>query len=487
MARTKPLSSMRRLLPLSLASLARAGHWEVTYSGDSASGDHPKQYAWDGSNYSAAGVNVYGTVVATFKWTPDYPSDSSAPLDHAYVLETCSASGSNDNSNNPHFNAPAADADNGLRSGTVRQANHPYGNSSGYVVYTATSRGTRVTYHNIGSTREFQVSCSPTAQGGMNYGSAVVTYRAEVTPYALSIHSDRDESFHKAPGGLPESNLNDVLTPRWGDTWIDPSASGAQDPFTGIYRYWFGFTGEAIGFGSGFTPSWDLWGTTSSAWNQETQWVDFMPLDLAALSDNPIQRVVTLSATDSNGVSATATCTLRIHHPYEGWHKIGELSDMTDQVGDLMPEAPGVAFAHGTIHCTWNNPGPFWKLLSVVTTVGSADVSGSLWKYFFKAAQIGLADLGPKPDGGSASFDNCWGTSESTISDGNWSSDKTQYQMAPRLVRKYHAHKYEADGYDVHGYVGPVREGASDPNPFAKQWAGEFTRIVRNPGGGGGS
>ena len=270
------------------------------------------------------------------------------------------------------------------------------------------------------------MSCSPKASASCTGGTAgtSVYYSVSVTNYAVTIRGDHDESFHKEGGPQPVpledipvtrvSNNTDVLTPRFGDTFVDPSAANAQDPFTGIYRYWFGFTGEAIGFSANPTVAWNLRGANSSAWNHETHWVDFAPMDLAALSDNPSQRVVTLRLTDPGGISADATYTLRIHHPYEKWHKIGELNDVGDQVADLSPESPGVAYAHGSIHCTWNNPGPFWKLLSVAITVGSADIGGSLWKYFFKAAGIGATDLGPKPDGGIGQGRSFPGTRQAT-------------------------------------------------------------------------
>ena len=282
------------------------------------------------------------------------------------------------------------------------------------------------------------------------------------------------------------SNSTGVLTPRIGDTWVNPVDFVREGDFDDPDRFnhYFNaitFTRELIG---GWIDPYHEWNVDGTSFTDSfllkrvsvsKQW-DFSPEEFADLSDKTggETKFVTLRVTDVNtGIVANATYTIRLHHPYEKWRKIGDLADIAEDVVDLRPEQPGVAYAHGSIHCTWNIPDPMWKLLSVAVTVGSSDIRESLWKYFFRAAGIGLSDLGPKPDGGSAVFDSCWGTAESTIS-GNWSDDKGLYEMTPRLVLMYHAYKYEADGYGSHGYTGLVHEGATDPSPFRKVWAGDF-------------
>ena len=483
MTKNSNLSSLRRLLPLALlalASISHAGHWAVAYSGGTGDqwGYSSSPYSFSNGTYGGGGSGASGTITARFTWTPDYPGDTSVPPSTVYVFERCSASGTSGTGDSI---APSGNNGLGDKPITTIQQLAP-----SYAQTTVSSTGTRITYKNIGGGTSFTVTASPSASGQINAG---VSYAASVAPYAVTIRSDRDESFHKGANG-PESNNTDILTPRFGDTWIDPSnyTDGSLDDPVGYYTT-PSFTRELIGPWTNPLHEWDVYGkafrdATFDEWVSVSNKIRYAPDDFARLSDKAggDPKVVTLKVTDNggSGISVNATYTLRVHHPYENW-RINPNPGLTVTIAPLAASDLIVTGSrkYSTLAadciCKWSRPSAFWDYATWATKVGGTQLRDSLWKAFFKVAEILLSDMGGEAIQAPAGFETVWNNHAevgATITGGSWSDPKTLFGMKPRYMYEFKPKYYQCDMYGPHGYQGKGERIAA--KIFKEYMSGDF-------------
>ena len=489
MPRTVKLSKQRlfALALFALAPAAHAGHWVTTYQG--GKGAFTYSYPQAGHDYAedpatkrwgGGGNYAYGTIVATLTWTPDFTGDTSPPPQTIYVLETCEAKGRSTPSGQP-----TADADNGLKSpkSVVNQVQP-------YPFKAATSVGKRITYMQTGGTTVVVLpSVSPSAQGSYE---ASVWYSAKVTDYAVTIWSDRDESFHReggttVPPNAPVpvtrvSNDTNVLTPRFGDTWVDPNTRLIETSLEGDKPYYTSaptFLASLVGPWQNPFYEWDVDGTVFSG-NYTTVsklWKIYEPKLKEMGSDGSLTKLVKLKVTDATGISADATYTLRLHNPYDNWVKNRSLLPIFEAVQSFTIDSPGYAQSGGGIGCHWYEGGAEWAVMRDVANalepIGSGLLQNPIYAAGFSAAMIFLADAAPRPDHGIAPW--AWNSPGSTISGGPWTDNIQAYDMIPALEIGYDRILQDADAYDYHGFTGLAHDVKTKRNGL-KRWTGHFTR-----------
>lgn len=431
-----------------------------------------------GVSLPSMGPGVYpsagGAITATFRWNYRY---GNPPTDGVYVSETCTAQAES--------TSPAVpSANNGLSSGTSTT-------TSGSQT-TITCTGIRV-QHISNPGNSFTVTASPSASGTIGIS---VVYSAAIITKLVTINSSVDESFHKGSNGQPVTDLSNVATPRWGDTWVDPSSWQYDQSGNVIYVVSPTFTEERIGVWNAPTHRWTTSQAVVNSWNDDLffSWTSIPPewhISPDALAQMgtgaPLVITVNLTLTDHgggmDGQSATAVYNLIIHNPYENWVPYGIQGLLTSQtVQNFTIASPGYSRSTGTIQCTWYNGGAEWGVMQPIqaglVSISATVFANPIYKAGFLAAAIGLSDLGPKPDNGVAPW--AWaadyssiGGPFSTITGGNWNSDQTLFGMIPRLEKGYTLNEQMCDAYGPHGYLGHAYDMKAKPNDHY-YWVGDF-------------
>lgn len=239
--------------------VAQAGSWSSpTYTGGnrtmSQTGSTLSYSLMNDGTYGGGGNTCGGAITATFKWNASSSSD--LPPATVYVMETCSAGGT-DMGNT----GACGTADNGLSSGNNTK------NTSSVVWYgptyaqgSAKSVGTRLTKWDS-SSGKVTVTASPSAAGdiwpstvgsGLPMPGASVSYSAQITQRAVDIHR-ADGGSEQLIGGVMQG---DTI---YGWTGTDPlnflySAPGETD--NPAHALLVGsFAPTASGMWSGVTPA----------------------------------------------------------------------------------------------------------------------------------------------------------------------------------------------------------------------------------------
>ena len=438
------------------------GYWTTAYSGGEISvGRASFSYQYSNGSYGGGGTTGdSGQITATFTWV----SQGGGPPESVYVLETCAASANGDTNSL----VPVA-ADNGLSSGSTTTTTVL---SPTYSQIKVVSSGTRISNIITGGNDSFTVTCTPSTSSDLSCG---VTYSAVVTTKALTIDSSVDVSYHKGSDGTPVSNLTNVATPRFGDTWVNPN--------NGIYQYnqdtgnvLIGyanaptFTCQPIGYWS--TNLNHVWNANGEAFTDTlfstytsitpTTWM-VTPTELESMATGgPQTYTVNLTLTDNGqgGTSASAMYYLRVHNEYDNCQNIGTLSDFfVDQVLTSIA-TPGYATQGEGIPCTWTEDDTLWSFLSAadnqLTPVLSSIFENPLYDGFFAVLGIGLQQILPQLSNGDPNFDSLWGAPASTIT-GSWSDPKTWYDMEPVLAIEYSRTIQQSDTWGANGYTGLTR------------------------------
>ena len=398
------------------------------------------------------------------------------PPSYVYVLETCTANGL---SGSPGA-GPSASANNGLGSHVVTTVNQI---APTYNQTSVSCKGTRITYQNLGGSGAFTVTCSPVASGALGCG---VQYSAVITAKALTINSSVDITYHKGPDGLPVSNSTSVLSPKYGDTWVNPynawyfvNPTFTSDPVgmwsNNLYHAWNAagepFTDSLLSTYTSITPT---------TWNLTAAQLTQMGIS------GPVTYEVDLTLTDNGqgGISVPAVYYMRAHNPYDDWINTGTLPDIYEGV-TINIAKPGSCTRGTGIACTWTEDDIWWSALSsantLLTPVLSSVCENPLYDGLFAAAGIGLTQVLPLPSNAAAMFDSLWGFAtadgkvKSTIS-GSWTDDPQPYSMTPELDIEYILITQTADTYGPNGYTGLT------PNILAKKkayvWYGNYTRTA---------
>ena len=199
--------------------------------------------------------------------------------------------------------------------------------------------------------------------------------------------------------------------------------------------------------------------------------------------------------TGNDGDQATATTNyyLTIHQPVEIFksHKPDETHfrvatpnprPNSDDI-QLNPAQPGYAIYGGGIACTWNDPNVLLGYASMV----AAELGDTSWKtYPWISAvagiiNIGIDNFGPKPDNGTANFDDTtWNNStDFPPRYPKGSTPKTSYHMVPLLNIQYNWQYLLKDNYGSNGFV---NEELIHIEKFqgTSQWLGHFYNYL-NP------
>jgi hypothetical protein len=464
------LPSLRKVFVLGFVVLGVAAHAEyrVTYSGGTVTSSGPygsvTQTGW-GTATGGVGGNpsrmagpgsaaVSGPLIAKFTW---FGNAWDRP-DHIYVVEKTTATWGGDTGH----------CDDGL------------GGKKTPVEFGEVSKGSRIRYIS-GPTAVFELTVNPSADAtfrsngpaasdGMMAGDASVTYTAAVTDYALSIFSDRDTSYHKGANGLPESNTTAILSPRFGDTWVNPSTWTTEGGDGNWMPHYFSqpvFGRELIGGWINPYHEWNVGGTIftdnfTTEWETVTKRWTYSADAFASLSEAPDSKIITLKVTDDggSGIAVDGTYTLRIHHPFENWHldpswhlvMAPVVADNFTVIGDRPYSTLG---ADAT--CVWNKPPPFWNFPEWIAKLTGTQLKNPLYKFLFKVAEILMADLNGEGNQAGAGFDAVWNNHDAvhaTIQGGTWSDSKILFGMTPRYMYEYDAKMFVCDAYGENGYQG---------------------------------
>lgn len=460
-------------LIVTVGGKASAGHWNVTYSGGQGtvwtSGSYPYSLGFDG--YGGGGSAAGGTITATFTWSFDEGTEG--PPSAVYVVEQCTAEGIS-------FNDNPVGADNGLGSPKTSSSVQV---SPGYVQKRIYATGKRITRLNTGGTLQFVVTASPSASGLI---MASVRYSASVTNYAVSVSSYLDTTYKKGASG-PVSNLGEVLTPREGDTWVDPNSVryfNIDSVIFSVYDVAIGFRRELIG---PWVNPYHAWNVDPTAYTDDLlheyeavygAW-EITPTQLADMGKNgPLIKKIRLTVTDDggNGLSETATYDMRIHNKYDNWRTVGTLPSIWEVVDNFTVNnnPPHASYPSG-VPCSWTSQNVWWTAMQAAATQFAAVTSGAIANPIFSAGfgalGIGIDQLGPKPYSGISAW--AWGLPGSTIDGNNWNVDPTQYRCSPSLEEKHDLYLQEADQWGPNGYVGIARDIKKKRNG-AQRWIGHF-------------
>ena len=448
------------------------------------SGPHPDSLGPGG--YGGGGSSASGTITATLTWTPSQPEE--APPSYVYLVENSTATAT------AGTGTPSPQADNGLDSILTTTVNNI---APTYSQTTVKMTGSRLTYYNLGgTTTQITATCSPTASGQIGCG---VTYTAGVTNIQGEITSSIDTSYFKGSNGLPQANnaqngIKLQLSPRYGDTFVDPSSGITQSPLLPPYEYLVIPQFNAVVQGFAQNP-YHSWTTEAGSWSDEP-WVQYTYINpqyvistslLNNMGIGPYETNVSLSVTDQNGGGASLSLLykLRIHNLYDTWTVKQQLPPNSVDM-QLTTPTPHVAKGGGTIACQWVEPGPEWSYMtgqmSSLLSVASAACTNPYFAAGFAAAGIGIATLGPK-----ANSNNCqwawhadytsYGGPASTITGGTWSDLQSGYQMVPHLALGYSNTLWQADNYGPNGFIGEALDIKSKPNGNYF-WTGAFSPNV---------
>jgi hypothetical protein len=188
-------------------------------------------------------------------------------------------------------------------------------------------------------------------------------------------------------------------------------------------------------------------------------------------------------------MNATAenSYTVQWHAPYENWQLHGTSFNLKKE-HPIVVDTPGFAYSGGGITCHWHYDD--WMqaaigqgistILSVIGDAGTNGLSGSpagLLSSLCGALGLGVAELTPKPDNGTAVFDTCWPKPLSVFPSGS-DQPRNRYKMRPMLFLEYNVRPYRGEHYEVNGYSGFVQQGIA--KHIGIEWAGEFILIGGN-------
>ena len=160
--------------------------------------------------------------------------------------------------------------------------------------------------------------------------------------------------------------------------------------------------------------------------------------------------------------SLVNTYTINFHLPYENWDKYKADSQPSWQDVTTTVASPGYATANGSIGLTYDfNP----AYLGEVGSVFGTDAFGVIGTFtpppysgLFAALSLASATLAPVKSNGIANFVDCWNDPDSKFEPAKGSWPQSRYRMTPKMQVGYISHYMQADNYDFHGYVGPVRK-----------------------------
>lgn len=470
---------------LFVAALSCQAQWSVTYSGGQArvgtmppTGYGLSNGSW-GVSLPTMGPNMApsasGTITATFQW--NYAAGN--PPAYVYVREKCLAQ------------AQSASP------GTLPQANNSLGSPtltstvtvSGATRTTVSCDGTRVSRIDTGGGGTFTLTASPSVSGTFSIN---IAYSAAITTKLVTIDSSIDESFHGGANGIPESDMSNVATPRFGDTWVDPLSYVLTAERGLIYKAPRTFTAAPIGSWMRPSRSWttsqaELNSFSDDAWytfNSITPVFEFTEAQLTEMGRSgpttiPVELTLTDHGSGVEGQSEKAVYNVIFHNQYERWRTVSILASNTTST-TLEVSNPGYAMAGGGISCTWYETPSFWTQMS-----GSVDdlhdilspfISDPRWAAAFELANIAAGNILPRPNSGIANFDNCWASQFSTITEGSWSDPRAFFKMTPRIRITYSTLLQNCDQYGPHGYVGVAANIVAKYDSY--QWAGDFVRYV---------
>ena len=172
---------------------------------------------------------------------------------------------------------------------------------------------------------------------------------------------------------------------------------------------------------------------------------------------------------------------IRWHLPYENWIEYGTRSSLLQSPDNFEIDDPGYAFHNGSIHCTWSEESAYWGAVNQAgidfTTVGGSLIGDPLYAGLFAAVGLGLTNIGPKSDSGSANFNDCWLDSRSTggPSGGRTSDSSTMdlYHMVPSIQVGYTISYYAGEQYGKNGYTGDIQKAFKRFNGTIT-WLGDF-------------
>ena len=480
------MARLASLLLLGAPVLAFSGHWTTTYVGGQCVFKYGTILYSLGSSGWGAGctsnswtspTTASGAITATLHWNPDYPGEL-APQTN-FVMEKSGVGATSRGTP-----VGAVSSDDGIGDSSTYGSNQTSA-SSGF-------SGTLISYHITGGAENVQLAPrSPSASATQLHGDAsvFVTYSATAVTKAVSIQCSVDPSYHKDPSTeLPVLNNpnQDIVTPIWGDTWVDPSTAFYDMNNDEYFELTPTFTCDPIGYwSSSLYHSWNAAGIPFSdvgliKYNSISPYWSISAVDLTDMgSFGPKTYEVDLTLTDNgqNGASAQATYYLRVHNEYDHWVPDGDVGQLT-VFPYVTAQSPGFCNQGCGIACTYTEDDALWsdlvRAISPAIPIGALVFQNPLYKAAFLAASVTLAQATPQTKNATPNFDACWGEPNSTIS-GSWSDPKNLYNMYPFVIETYSSLAQKGDHYGPNGYTGHV------PNVVEKligvQWVGNFVRM----------